>query len=155
MSGKHKVLSEQLAAWWRAQTDFKTKKALAGFLKVHPDTLGDYFSGKSFPRWDIANKLFELTNIQCLKPDAGTSTVPDLLREESCSGKSPESTAGQPPGMLCPKGSRYAERSVVVSLQRMSCPFCSNEIARFRSCVYCGQQFVWANVPLEESKPMR
>jgi hypothetical protein len=154
MSGKHKELSEQLTAWWRAQTDFKTKKALAGFLKVHPDTLGEYFSGKSFPRWDIANKLFELTDIQYLKPDAGTSTVPDLLREESCSGKSPESTAGQLAGKFYPKGSRYAERSVVVSLQRTNCPFCSNEITRFCSCAYCGQHFVWANVPLEESKPM-
>ena len=155
MSAKHKELSEQLTAWWRTQTDFKTKKALAGLLKVHPDTLGEYFSGKSFPRWDIANKLFEMTSIQCLKPDAGVSTVSDLPRGESHSEKSPEPTAGQPPGVLCPKGSRNAERSVVVSLQRTNCPFCSNEITGFRSCAYCGQHFVWANVTPEENKPTR
>ena len=86
MSAKHKELSQQLATWWRAQTHFKTKKALAGFLKVHPDTVGEYFSGKSFPRWDVANKLFELTNIQCLKP-ADVSTAPGPLEEESLSEK--------------------------------------------------------------------
>ena len=62
-STEHKELSEQLDSWWRTQTDFKAKKALAGFLKVHPDTIGDYFSGKNFPRPDIANRLYELTNI--------------------------------------------------------------------------------------------
>lgn len=155
MAAKHEELSQQLTAWWRAQTDFKTKKALAGFLKVHPDTVGEYFSGKSFPRWVIANRLFVLTNIQCLKPDTDVSTVPDILKEEATlSGKGPEVMAGQPSERLYPKGGRYAERSIVISFQRMNCPFCSNGIARFRSCPYCGQHFVWANVPLEDSEPM-
>ena len=150
MSGKHKELSEQLAAWWCAQTDFKTKKALAGFLKVHPDTLGEYFSGKSFPRWDIACRLFELTNIECLRPEVDGSAAPsDLLKAEPHLGKSPETMAGQLPGNLHPIGDRYAERSVVISLQRTSCPFCAHEIYALRSCGYCGQHFVWANVPLE------
>jgi len=155
MSGKHKELSEQLATWWRTQTDFQTKKALAGFLKVHPDTIGEYFSGKKFPRWDIANRLFQLTNIQCLKPDADFSTAPDLLEEEPHSGQSPETMTGKQAGKFYPKGGRYAERSVVISLQRTICPFCLNEITRFRSCAYCGQHFVWAKVTLEESKAMR
>ena len=153
MSAKHTELSEQLANWWRTQADFKTKKALAGFLKVHPDTVGEYFSGKSFPRWDIAGKLFELTNIRCLKP-ADVSTSPGPLEEESLSGRNPEAIAQEVRERLYPKGGRYAERSVVVSLQRTSCPFCSNEITRFCSCAYCGQHFVWANVPLEDSGPM-
>ena len=184
MSTKHKELSEQLATWWRTQTDFKTKKALAGFLKVHPDTLGVYFSGKKFPRWDIAYSLFELTGIECLKTEIGSNSssgVPQgppaalLLthpsgiaasneespesdnhgaiastKEESHSEKSPEVIEGQLTGGL-QKGERHGAKSVVISLQRTSCPFCEHNITMFRSCAYCGQHFVWANVPLEDS----
>lgn len=179
-SAKHKELSEQLATWWRTQTDFKTKKALAGFLKVHPDTLGDYFSGRNFPRSDIADRLCELTNIRCLKrdfdsdsssemllhppgvaasigePQESDITWPsDRLKEELHLEKSPEVIARQLPTELSQKeGRRYGERSVVISLQRTSCPFCGHDIARFRRCVYCGQDFVWANVPLESGEPM-
>jgi len=186
---KHKELSEQLATWWRMQTDFKTKKALAGFLKVHPDTLGDYFAGRKFPRSDIANRLCELTNIRCLKRDFNSDpssemvsqessprpmlphppgvaasigepqesdiTWPsDRLKEELHLGKIPESIARQPTRELPREGGRHGERSVVISLQRTSCPFCGHDIARFRRCAYCGQDFVWANVPLESEKPV-
>ena len=189
MPAKHEELSEQLTSWWRTQIDFKTKKALAGFLRVHPDTLGEYFSGKSFPRSDIANRLYELTNIECLKSDVGGNSStemvsqespaapllphpPDIaasreepqesvttgpsghLQEESHHGKSPEVITKQQLRGLPPKGGRHEERSVVMSLQRTRCPFCAHDIVRFRSCAYCGQQFVWANVPLENSEPM-
>jgi hypothetical protein len=182
MSGKHKELSEQLNAWWTTQTDFKTKKALAGFLKVHPDTLGEYFSGKSFPRWDIANRLFELTNIEYLSPDVGGDSSVHMVPQESPDaaasieapqesdsiagppghpqekshfGKALAVKAGQPSGVALEKGGRHGERSVVISLQRTSCPFCKHDIAKFYSCAYCGQHFVWANVPLEDSEPVR
>ena len=56
-STKHKQLAEELATWWSMQTQFKTKKALAAFLKMHPDTVGDYFSGRKFPRSDTAYRL--------------------------------------------------------------------------------------------------
>ena len=188
MSAKHKELSEQLGTWWRTQTDFKTKKDLAGLLKVHPDTLGEYFSGKSFPRWDIACRLFELTNIECLRPDVGGNSSLEMVprespaalllahpsgidasnegppesdhhgaigstKEESHLEKSPEVIEGQLPGEV-EEGERHRERSVVISLQRTSCPFCEHDITMFRSCAYCGQHFVWANVPLENSEPM-
>ena len=123
-STKHKELAEELATWWSMQTQFKTKKALAAFLEVHPDTVGDYFSGRKFPRSDTAYRLYELTNITCLKRDT------ELLK----------------------KGMRYSERSIVISLQRTNCPFCGHDIARFRRCVHCGQDFVWANVPLDSQK---
>ena len=116
---KHKELSEQLATWWHTQTEFKTKKALAGLLKVHPDTLGDYFSGRRYPKPDIASRLCELTNIECLKPDVNGSSSPKMVpresptapllpnppdvatsREEPHPSKSPEVVAGQPPGVL-------------------------------------------------------
>ncbi len=188
-SAKHKELSEQLATWWRTQTDFKTKKALAGFLKVHPDTLGTYFSGRKLPSSDIANRLCELTNIRCLKRDfdndSSSEMVPqesfprpmllhppgvaasigepqesditwpsDRLKEELHLGKSPEVIARQLPRELPQKRGRHGERSVVISLQRTSCPFCGHDIARFRRCVYCGQDFVRANVLLESGEPM-
>jgi len=190
MSARHKELSEQLGTWWTTQTDFKTKKALAGFLNVHPDTLGEYFSGKSFPRSDIANRLFELTDIECLRPDVGGGSSPEMVprestavpllqhspgaaasieapqesdniagppdypQEESHFGKTLEVRPGRPSGVALEKGGRQGERTVVISLQRTICPFCEHDIARFRSCAYCGQYFVRANVPLEDSGPM-
>ena len=182
-----KELSQQLTTWWRRQTDFRTKKALASLLKVHPDTLGDYFSGRKFPKSDIANRLCELTNIACLKPDAGadplsemtpqeSSLVPLLLpaprvavsiekppepditgvagpsEERNRLGKTPQVMARQIPSEFPKKGARYEERSVVISLQRTSCPFCAHDIAKFASCLYCGQHFVRASLPIEKNE---
>ena len=140
MPVNHEELPEQLTNWWRTQTDFKTKKELAGFLRIHPDTLGDYFSGRKFPRSDIAERLSGLTNVGCLKPDAGSLSSPELTTEKPEMG--PPSEEG-----------RYGERSVIISLQRTRCPFCAHDIVRFRSCARCGQHFVWANIPLETDKP--
>jgi hypothetical protein len=137
-SAKHKELSEQMSAWWSAQTDFKTKKELAGFLKVHRDTIGEYFSGKSTPMPDIATRLYELTNIACLKPDVGSTSSAEIP---------PESSAASP---ITQKGERRGERAVVISLRRTSCPFCAHEISALSSCGYCGQHFVWASLPLDE-----
>lgn len=144
-SAKHKELSEELATWWPMQTQFKTKKALAAFLEVHPDTVGDYFSGRKFPRSDIANRLGGLTNISCLKHDLNSGISSETVPH-------PEVTARQPTKELPQEGCRHGERSVVISLQRKSCPFCEHDITRFRRCAYCGQDFVWANVPLESGK---
>ena len=180
---KHEELSEQLTGWWRAQTDFKTKKELATFLRVHPDTLGDYFPGRQFPRSDIANRLYELTKIPCLRPRSGAasfsetapqdssspvpvllppsilatsledspepdiSSAPGLSEDKYSSGKNLEAKPGQPSSEV-KEGERYGERPVVISLQRTSCPFCIQGVSRFRNCGYCGQSFVWANVPM-------
>jgi len=127
------------------QTQFKTKKELAAFLKVHPDTVGDYFSGRKFPRSDIANRLGGLANIRCLKHDFDGGLSSEMVPH-------PEVIKGQPTKELPQEGWRYGERSVVISLQRKSCPFCEHDITRFRRCAYCGQEFVWANVPLESGK---
>ena len=82
MPGNHEELSAQLTSWWRTQTDFKTKKELASFLKVHPDTLGDYFSGRKFPRSDIADRLGELADIKCLRPEADNCSPEEVARRE-------------------------------------------------------------------------
>jgi len=187
-SSKHKELSEQLTSWWRTQTDFKTKKSLADFLKVHPDTLGDYFSGGKFPRLDIANRLCELTKIECLKTNAGADSFSGMVPREVSPvppppppppgaaasiekptelditgvagpseeryrlGKTPQVMARQIPSEFPKKGARYEERSVVISLQRTSCPFCAHDIAKFASCLYCGQHFVRASLPIEKNE---
>jgi hypothetical protein len=79
-----KDLSEQLGTWWRTQTDFTTKKALAEFIKIHPDTLGDYFSGKRSPKSETAKRLYELTSIECLRQDlAGNSSSKIVSKEPS------------------------------------------------------------------------
>jgi len=187
-SSKHKELSEQLTAWWCTQTDFKTKKALAGLLKVHPDTLGDYFSGRQFPKSDIAKRLRELTNIVCLKPRADADPLSEMVPQESSPmplllpvpsaasiekppqpsitgatglfeekyrlGGIREVVPGQAPMKLPKKGARCEERVIVISLQRTSCPFCAHDIAKFTSCLYCGQHLVWASVPLEKDEPL-
>ncbi len=188
-SSKHKELSEQLTSWWRTQTDFKTKRMLADFLKVHPDTLGDYFSGRKFPRLDIANRLCELTKIVCLEANAGAGSFsgmvpqeafpvplpppppgvaasrekpqePDitgltgLSEEKHRSGEIPEVIARQLPKEFPGEERRYKERPAVISLERTSCPFCAHDIAKFRSCVHCGQHFVWANVPVEHDETL-
>ena len=49
------------------------------------------------------------------------------------------------------QGERDEDRSVVVSLLRTTCPFCEHDVDEFRNCAYCGQHFVWANVPLGKS----
>lgn len=186
-SSKHKELSEQLTTWWNTQTDFKTKKALAGLLKVHPDTLGDYFSGRQFPKSDMANRLRELTNIACLRPHGGADPVSEMVLQEFSPmplllaaprvavsiektpepditgvagpseeryrlGETPQVMARHIPREFPKKGARYEKRSVVISLQRTNCPFCAHGIAKFTSCLYCGQQFVWASVPLEKAE---
>lgn len=49
------------------------------------------------------------------------------------------------------KGGRHEDRSVVISLLRTTCPFCEHGVNEFQNCAYCGQHFVWADVPLEKS----
>jgi hypothetical protein len=142
---KYKELSEELTTWWSMQTQFKTKKALAAFLEVHPDTVGEYFSGRKFPRSDIANRLGGLTNIRCLKQDFNANLSSEVATQS-------ETLVRQRTKDLPHKGGRCGERSVVISLERASCPFCGQSIIRFRRCAYCGQDFVWANVPFKSEK---
>ena len=180
---KHKELSDQLISWWRAQTDFKIKKELATYLSVHPDTLGEYFSGRNFPRSDIASRLYDLTKIPCLNPHSGAASLSEMVKQDSSSpvpvllpppiiatsledspepdfsnapglsehkyssGKSLEAKPGQPSSKV-KNGERYGERSVVISFQRTTCPFCMKDVSGFCRCGYCGQSFVWANVPI-------
>jgi hypothetical protein len=144
-SRKYEELVEQLTTWWSIQTEFKTKKALAALLEVHPDTVGDYFAGRKFPRPDIAERLYGLTGIECLRHYSDSDPSSDMIQHS-------EGAGGQSSRELPQEGERHGERSVVISLQRALCPFCGHDIARFRRCAFCGQEFVWANVALESGE---
>ncbi len=160
-------LAEQLTGWWQTQTGFKTKRALAEVLKVHPDTLGDYFSGRKFPRPDIAERLCELTRIACLQAAAGAASSSGTVPKKASPAPPPPQPAAaasidktEGPGLRetpeaakeSPGDRRRKERAVLISLERTSCPFCGHDVARFCSCVSCGQQLVWASLPLEPHK---
>ena len=152
-SSRHKTLSEELTSWWQGQADFKTKRALAESLKVHPDTIGNYFSGRKFPKGDVARRLWEITKIACLEhgtvSESSLSVAP-LPSQDFHSKNGSEVMQRKALREAFKKGDRYTERSIVVSLQRISCPLCGHIIRVFRSCANCGQHFTWANVPLEQ-----
>jgi hypothetical protein len=177
-SSRHKTLSEELTSWWQGQADFKTKRALAESLKVHPDTIGNYFSGRKFPKGDVARRLWEITKIACLEHGTVSESplsIAPLPSQSRVAAPMPEDpdTTGLPgfkddydsknsgdvmkrkapreaPREATKKGDRYTERSIVVSFQRTICPLCGHIIREFRDCANCGQHFTWANVPLEQ-----
>ena len=64
---------------------------------------------------------------------------------------SDEVVARQLPREFPKKAERDEDRPVVVSLLRTTCPFCEHDVEKFQNCAYCGQHFVWANVPLDKS----
>ena len=140
LSLRHRILSEQLNHWWGKQDEFKTRKAMADVLKVHPDTLGDYFRGRRFPNEEIASRLWQFTSIECLEPG---------IARDQCSTTSAEEGYLKGPRRPLEKGQRGGERSVIVSLHRTDCPFCGHAIKEFRDCLHCGQHFVWANLPMK------
>ena len=178
---KRKALKEELTGWWSTQDEFQTKKALAASLIVHPDTLGDYFGGKKFPKEDTAQTLWQITRIPCLEPGTAIDSSPDIIPHETSpmtllASPLPSALMAQEPisiGLPISKGDyhsknngevmespvtrklfkqdeRYKARSIVISLQRTNCPLCGRAIKEFNSCPYCGQHYVWANVPLED-----
>ena len=144
-----------------------SKKQLALELDISINTVEKWW-GRREPSPEHATKILQLLD----EGTPVTMTISDknstsLVRETDIVGKVTESNreaadlaaglaseevvARQLPRELPEKGERYEDRSVVVSLLRATCPFCEHYIDRFRNCVYCGQHFVWANVPLDKS----
>ncbi len=76
--------SRQLREWWISQDKWRLKRDLAGSLNIHPDTLGDYFGGRSFPTNPvIISGLYEETHLSSLR--ALATEVPLRHRDASVS----------------------------------------------------------------------
>jgi len=120
-----------------------SKRELAEELGTSIDTIGKWWRNRE-PSPQYAAKLERLLG-------EVVATSPSATRESG--GVKTAST--QPSQEESKQKSRYEERSVVVSLQRTTCPFCQHTVERFRGCTHCGQHFVWANVPVVEGSTAR
>ena len=110
-----------------------SKKQLASELGVSINTLQKWWGNRE-PSQEHAVKIQDLLDncISDTKPKAENSL---------------ESAESQ----ILKQGERAKERAAVVSLRRNKCPLCNSPVAQFKQCEYCGQHFVWANIPLNES----
>jgi transcriptional regulator with XRE-family HTH domain len=123
-----------------------SKRQLSSELGISINTMQKWW-GRREPSPEHASKIQQLLNENI----STTVTMPDnnaaLPVTET---DSDEVAAGELIGESLKQGERYEDRSVVVSLLRTICPFCGQAVDRFRNCSYCGQHFVWANVPMDK-----
>ena len=124
-----------------------SKKRLALELGISINTLAKWWRDRK-PSPEHETKIRQLLHENTLT----TMTISD---ENSASpGRetaSDEVATRQLPRGFSKQGERYEDRSAVVSLLRTTCPFCEHAVKRFQNCTYCGQHFVWANVPVDKS----
>ena len=124
-----------------------SKKQLALELGISINTLQKWWRRRE-PSPEHATKIRQLLH-------ENTSTTMTISDKNSASpGRgtdSDEVVARQLPREFPKQGERYEYRSAVVSLLRTTCPFCEHAVNRFQNCAYCGQPFVWANVPVDKS----
>jgi transcriptional regulator with XRE-family HTH domain len=124
-----------------------SKKQLALELGISINTLEKWW-GRREPSPEHATKIRQLLH-------ENTSTTMTISDKNSASPiretDSDEAVVRQLPREFSKQGGRYEDRSAVVSLLRTTCPFCEHAVDRFHNCAYCGQHFVWANVPMDKS----
>jgi len=140
-----------LGKWW-GRREPSPEHATKILQLLHEDTpvtmtISDKNSASPGRETGIVGKVTEANFRECCKAPQSNREAADLAAGLA----SDEVVARQLPGELPKKGERYEDRPVVVSLLRATCPFCEHEVNEFRNCVYCGQHFVWANVPLDKS----
>ncbi len=137
--------SQKLDAYL-AETNI-SKKQLALELGISINTLAKWWRRRE-PSPEHATKIRQLLH-------ENTSTTMTISDKNSASpGRgtaSNEVVTRQLPREFPKQGEQYEDRSAVVSLLRTTCPFCEHGVDRFKNCVYCGQHFVWANVPVGPS----
>ena len=63
---KYITFTEEFRKWFSKQTRFKTQKELAEYLGMPYSSLKMFFQGRSFPKGEIQEKLYELTGIELL-----------------------------------------------------------------------------------------
>ncbi len=124
-----------------------SKKQLAVELDISINTLEKWWRGRE-PSPEHAAKMRQLL------PEDASATI--AVAEEKPASPAREIQRKQvvtiqPATGLSKQGKRHEEKPAVVSLLRTRCPFCKRTINRFRNCEHCGQHFVWANVPVDNS----
>ena len=124
-----------------------SKRQLALELGISINTMQKWW-GRREPSPEHATKIQRLLH----ENNSTTTTLSDRSHASpEIETESDEVVAKQLPGESPKQGERYEDRSVVVSLLRTTCPFCEHAVDRFQNCAYCGQHFVWANVPVDKS----
>jgi len=69
-SSKREIFAQEMKKWWEENKDaWSTQKKLAAHLAIGKSTIGDYIRGVSFPSPTIAEKLYEVTQLDILKPE--------------------------------------------------------------------------------------
>ena len=121
-----------------------SKKQLALELGISINTLGKWWRDRE-PSPEHATKIRQLLH----ENNSTTITISD--NNSASPGRetdSDEVVTRQLPTESPKQGERYENRTAIVSLLRTICPFCEHTVGRFQNCAYCGQHFVWANVPM-------
>ncbi len=124
-----------------------SKKQLAVELDISINTLEKWWRARE-PSPEHAAKIRQL-----LDEDASTTiaVADEYPAPPAREAPRPRVVAAPAATGLSKQGKRHEEKPAVVSLLRTTCPFCKRAIDRFRNCAYCGQHFVWANVPVDDS----
>jgi transcriptional regulator with XRE-family HTH domain len=65
---KYMDFTTELRTWFSQQKRFKTQKDLSSYIGMSYSSLKKYFQGRSFPKGETKEKLYEITRIELLKP---------------------------------------------------------------------------------------
>lgn len=76
----HMEFTEAMRTWFSKQSMLKSQKELSDYIGVPHSTVRTYFQGRGFPRGEIRDKLYELTEIEMLKPQ-GTKKKPKVKKQ--------------------------------------------------------------------------
>ncbi|MBI4187470.1 MAG: HD domain-containing protein [Chloroflexi bacterium] len=86
-TSSNRPFHEQFTEWWKSDKNiWKTHEKFAGRLKIGRSTVGDYLSGKSIPKGEIAKRIYEVTGLASLKP--ASSLIDFVASNESSIEKS-------------------------------------------------------------------
>lgn len=93
-SSKREIFGQQMKTWWEENKEvWGTQKKFANHLGIGKSTLGDFIRGISFPSPEIAEKIYEITHLDILKPKS--ETVPQIpLLENASQGQVPAGESG-------------------------------------------------------------
>lgn len=88
-SSKRELFGQEMKKWWEENKNvWGTQKNFANHVGIGKSTLGDYIRGISLPSPEIAEKIYEITHLDILKPKSGPD--PQMpLPEKATQGQEP------------------------------------------------------------------